>query len=438
MKRAYAEYRDSGNSSVGDIPAHWRTLELARIGSFFKGGGGTKADETDEGLPCVRYGDLYTRHDYCITESRSRISPDRAATYTELQYRDLLFAGSGETLEEIGKSAVNLLREPAFCGGDVIILRPHIDADATFLGYAADSNSARHQKACMGRGVTVMHIYGSELKHLSIPLPPLDEQRSIGVYLDSETARIDKLISKQELLIARLDEYRTALITQVVTRGLPPEAAEAAGLEPAPRFKDSGVEWLGDVQEDWSIVCIRHLCRFEYGESLTAEERVEGNVPVYGSNGVVGFHDEPNTLAPVIIIGRKGSHGKLNFDNCEAFAIDTTYFVDPACTETDLRWLYYALHTAELDDFSKDSAVPGLSREDAYAKRLPRPPAAQQCAIARFLDAQSERIDRLRAKAELSIERLREYRSALVSAAVTGKIDVRDEVLAGSAAGDDV
>ncbi len=211
MKQAYADYRASGCESVGDIPAHWRMLELGRVGSFFKGGGGTKEDETDVGHPCVRYGDLYTRHEHCITESRSRISSDRIGSYTELRYGDLLFAGSGETMEEIGKSAVNLLREPAFCGGDVIILRSDVNIDAAFLGYAADCGPSRHQKSCMGRGVTVMHIYGSELKYLAIPVPPLDEQRAIAAYLDRETARIDELISKQELLIERLDEYRVAL-----------------------------------------------------------------------------------------------------------------------------------------------------------------------------------------------------------------------------------
>ena len=239
----------------------------------------------------------------------------------------------------------------------------------------------------------------------------------------------------QESLIERLDEYRAALITQVVSKGLPPEAAEAMGLDPAPALKDSGVAWLGEVPEHWAALHLRHICRFAYGDSLTLEDRVQGEIPVYGSNGRVGFHNEANTSAPVIVVGRKGSHGKVNFELGRAFAIDTTYFVDETCTASDLRWLCYVLMSADLADVSKDSAVPGLSREDAYAKYLPHPPIAEQKAIAEYLDAQSGRIDTLRSKAELSIERLHEYRSAVISAAVTGKIDVRDEALAGVGGG---
>lgn len=242
MKQPYPSYRDAGNDWIGEIPTHWGIMDLCRIGSFFKGGGGTKEDEAEEGFPCVRYGDLYTRHDFHIRESRSRISPERAAVYTKLQYGDLLLAGSGETLEEIGKSAVSLLREPAFCGGDVIILRPEVDIDATYLGYAADCAPSRYQKACMGRGVTVMHIYSSELKKLAIPVPPLQEQKQIGAHLDHVTARIDALVQRTGFkdrgdqttgavgaLIARLHEYRTALISAAVTGKIDVRDAVAAG-----------------------------------------------------------------------------------------------------------------------------------------------------------------------------------------------------------------
>ncbi len=86
-----------------------------------------------------------------------------------------------------------------------------------------------------------------------LPLPPLDEQRTIAAFLDRETERIDALVAKKRLLIERLQEYRTALITRTVTRGLPPEAARAAGMDPSPRLKPSGVEWLGEVPEHWEV-----------------------------------------------------------------------------------------------------------------------------------------------------------------------------------------
>jgi len=296
-------------------------------------------------------------------------------------------------------------------------------------------HALRGQVSSLTRNNTQANLNAEIVHNFPILLPPVCEQNAISVFLDSETARIDSLILMQELLVERLDEHRMALVTRVVTKGLPPVAAGAAGLDTAPTLKDSGVDWLGKVPANWKVLHLRHVCRFAYGDSLRLEDREQGEIPVYGSNGRVGFHSEANTSAPVIIVGRKGSHGKVNYEFGTAFAIDTTYFVDESCTTSDLRWLYYALLSADLADVSKDAAVPGLSREDAYAKYLPLPPLAEQRAIGEYLDVMSERIDALRAKAELSIERLSEYRSAVIAAAVTGKIDVREAELAGAGGG---
>ena len=186
--------KPSGVEWLGDVPAHWDVAELGRIGRFSKGSGGTKADEVPEGIPCIRYGDLYTSHKYHIRASRSFVTEIDAPNYTPIRYRDILFAGSGETIEEIGKSAVNLIEKPACCGGDVILFRPEREMDATFSGYAIDCPQSQYQKSCMGRGITIMHIYGGELKYLWIALPPLAEQTAIAAYLNKATAAIDAAI----------------------------------------------------------------------------------------------------------------------------------------------------------------------------------------------------------------------------------------------------
>ena len=213
-----APLKDSGVEWLGEIPAHWEVKRLGRIGRFFKGRGGTKADERDTGVPCIRYGDLYTKHHFLITASRAYVTPELAmSVYTPINYGDVLFAGSGETIDDIGKSAVNLIREQVCCGGDVIVYRPSVKMDAPFLGYATDCPASTQQKAYMGRGYTVMHIYSGELKYLAVPLPPLSEQTAIAAFLDRETAKIDALVTKVEEAIDRLQEYRTALISAAVT-----------------------------------------------------------------------------------------------------------------------------------------------------------------------------------------------------------------------------
>lgn len=197
-KRVLAKYESAraglcedllAGSAVGR-PNRWAVEKLGRLGSFVRSRGGPKSDEVKEGLPCVRYGDLYTFHDCRITDTRSRIDADRRQLYTRLLYGDLLFAGSGETLDEIGKSAVNLIREPAYCGGDVIVFRPEIQINPSYLGHVADSSSSRIQKSRMGRGSTVMHIYSDQLKDLRILVPPLEEQRRIADVLDAADAAI--------------------------------------------------------------------------------------------------------------------------------------------------------------------------------------------------------------------------------------------------------
>ena len=189
---------------------------MGRIGRFFKGGGGTKEDESETGSPCIRYGDLYTHHDYFIHDSRSKIQSEVIPRYTPIRYGDVLFAGSGETIHEIGKSAVNLIQSSAYSGGDVIVFRPDIDIEPAFLGYATGCRAARIQKARMGRGITVMHIYGYDLKNLVIPLPPLSEQLAIVQFLTLMSHHIDRILQIEQH-ISLLEEYRERLIADVVT-----------------------------------------------------------------------------------------------------------------------------------------------------------------------------------------------------------------------------
>ena len=120
-------------------------------------------------------------------------------------------------------------------------------------------------------------------------------------------------------------------------------------LNPYPAYKPSGVPWLGQVPEHWEVRRLKQVCRLAYGDSLPEEARRQGNVPVFGSNGHVGEHDVANTLAPCLIIGRKGSFGKVNFSSGPGFAIDTTFFIDARYTTANLRWLHHVLGWARLD-----------------------------------------------------------------------------------------
>jgi type I restriction enzyme S subunit len=194
-------------------------------------------------------------------------------------------------------------------------------------------------------------------------------------------------------------------------------------LKPYPEYKDSGLSWLGEIPKHWSANRLKRVCRLGYGDSLPSEARLSGDVPVYGSNGRVGYHNAPNTLGPCIIVGRKGSFGKVNYSLQPDFAIDTTFFVDGRLTKENLRWLYYVLSWVRLDDASRDSAIPGLDRGEAYERIIPIAPMEEQHQIAAFLDSHDHLINRIiRAKRRL-IELLNEQKQVIIHRAVTRGLD---------------
>ncbi len=455
MKQPYPRYKFSGVHWLGDVPEHWDLVQLGRLGSFFKGGGGTKEDEIEGGFPCIRYGDLYTQHQFSIKRSRAGIAETSTSKYRRLRYGDLLFAGSGETIEEIGKSAVNLIKGPAYCGGDVIGFRPAVNVDATFFGYAADCHSAIYQKACMGRGVTVMHIYSSELKHLLIPLPPCEEQRAIAEFLDRETAKVDALVKRKQLLIDRLAEYRTGLITQTVTKGLPPDVSGAEGFDSSPPMKPSGVEWLGEVPEHWNVSSLGRLGLFFKGGGGTKEDEVEGGIPCVRYGDLYTQHEfhirqsragisEDSTkkyrqlqFGDLLLAGSGETLNEIgksavNLIAGRAYCGGDVIVFRPIC-EIDATFLGYAADCLPAI-YQKACMGRGVTVMHIYSSelkqlRMPIPPIDEQRAIGTFLDRQNERIETLISQVEGAIERLHEYRAALIAAAVTGKIDVRNYAL---------
>ncbi|MCC7242383.1 MAG: restriction endonuclease subunit S [Acidobacteria bacterium] len=152
----------------------------------------------------------------------------------------------------------------------------------------------------------------------------------------------------------------------------------------------------------WRSVTVGDVCEFKYGKSLPEASRSGGAVPVFGSNGEVGRHDEALTTGPTIVIGRKGSFGEVTYSAVACWPIDTTYYVDQTATSEDLRWMTYRLSDLRLNTLNRAAAVPGLNREDAYRQRFLLPPRSEQRRIAEILD----KADALRAKRRAALAQL--------------------------------
>ena len=232
--------KPSGVEWLGDVPEHWEVIQIGKLGTFSKGSGGTKEDEVPKGIPCIRYGDLYTTHKYFVEQSRGFISLEKTSNYTPIQSGDILFPTSGETIEEIGKSAVNLIEPPVYCGGDVIIFRPTVPMHPRFSGYTLDSTISQDQKSRMGRGVSIMHIYSNQLRYLWVAIPPMNEQQAVSQYIDEKTSTIRTTITQASRQIELMEEYRTRLIADVVTGQI--DVREAAERLPELKYEDRTAE----------------------------------------------------------------------------------------------------------------------------------------------------------------------------------------------------
>jgi type I restriction enzyme S subunit len=164
---------------------------------------------------------------------------------------------------------------------------------------------------------------------------------------------------------------------------------------------------------------LKRIARFRYGDALVRDTS-EGEIPVFGSNGAYQTTNRANTDAPVILVGRKGSYGKINWSDQAVFASDTTFYIDRAAApKCELRWLYYALGTLRLDEGNREAAVPGLSRETAHESLVKAPPLPTQRRIAAYLDRETAQIDALVAENETLLALLEEKRASLISHAVT-------------------
>lgn len=188
----------TGKRRLPGFSGEWELKRLGELGSFMKGSGVPRSEADNGNLACVRYGELYTRHDDYIKGFHSWISHEIAATATPLKQGDILFAASGETKEEIGKCAAFVDPIEAYAGGDIVILRP-ANANALFLGYYLNTESINRQKASKGQGDAVVHISARALGDLRITIPSSSEQAAIAAILrdmDAELAALDSKLAK--------------------------------------------------------------------------------------------------------------------------------------------------------------------------------------------------------------------------------------------------
>lgn len=235
--------------------------------------------------------------------------------------------------------------------------------------------------------VTLPILNKNNFENIEFEVPTLPEQKSIARVL----ATVQEAIARQEELITKLKELKRGMMQYLFTHGTKGEKTKMTEI--------------GEVPESWEIVNLSKICKFEYGKSLPVKNRINGHVPVYGSNGIVGYHDQAMVDLPGIIIGRKGSAGLVHFSKTSFFAIDTTFYITQKETDQDVKFLFYLLQKLDLTKLKADVGVPGVNREMAYREVIAYPKDINEQGKI------SQNIDLIQNKIDLTEEKLSAYQN---------------------------
>lgn len=272
-------------TEVGVIPVDWDVKTLNDLGSFMKGKGIKRDDVTDDGLACVRYGELYTRYNNYVYSPASRIPESVAQTAQPLKTGDLLFAGSGETAEEIGKCVAYLGEEDAYAGGDIVILRP-VDQNSLYLGHLLNHAVVAEQKARYGQGDAVVHISARNLAMVKLPLPPTtDEQDAIAKVLSD----VDGLIGALERLIAKKRAIKQAAMQQLLT----------------------GKTRLPGFTEDWDGFRLGDIAHIKTGSRNNQDKVEDGQYPFFVRSETVERINSFSYDCEAIVVPGEGGIGSI-------------------------------------------------------------------------------------------------------------------------------
>jgi len=421
----YPHRVDSGDSLIGSVPAHWNRSALKRLATYQNGFAFKPEDWSDEGRPIIR-----------IAQLTSSVEPNYFAGELDERLRvstgDLLFSWSATIDSFIWRAGEAWLNQHIFK------VSPTEEATKSYLFHLIKFLAPKLADLD-AHGSTMRHIKKESLGQL-VYVPPLDEQAAIAAFLDRETAKIDALIAEQEKLIALLAEKRQATISHAVTKGLDPNAP----------MKDSGVAWLGKVPAHWDVVPLKYLVELRSGGTPSKDnlDYWDGDVPWASAKDLkverLGSTTDCITQKAVddgaaslvrsaaVLVVVRGMILARTFPVVETLvpmAINQDLKAVLPLHRLNASYLAWLLRGSAEESLQRlDEAGHGTKalRMDAWTSmQLPIPPHGEQIEIAEFLSRETVRLDALCAEAERAIDLLKERRSALIAAAVTGQIDVR-------------
>ena len=432
----YERYKDSGIPWLGEVPEHWEVKRLKFLTNKIVDGAHFTPTYVNEGVHFLRVTDIQEKN---IDMEKIKYIP--LEEHQELikrcnpQKGDLLLSKNGT----IGISKKIDWNWEFSIFVSLCLIKFNSLISSNYAKYFFDSNSLQEQIFGLIKKNTVINLHLDKIENFWFVLPSLKEQTAIAHYLDTKLGEIDALIDKQQTLLEKLAEQRTAVITHAVTKGLNPTAP----------MKNSGVEWLGDVPAHWDVKRLKFLGDIILGltyspENITNEDNgtlvlrssnIQNGKLVYEDNVFVNS-DIPKRMVTtdkdILICSRNGSRSLIG--KCaliEKDGLNQTFGAFMTVYRTPYRkFVYYSLNSeifkSQLGLFLT-STINQLTTQVLGNFNIAFPPLEEQSSITEYLDHETAKIDRLCETVNQTIGRLKEYRTALITQAVTGKIKVTNE-----------
>lgn len=432
--------KDSGIEWIGEIPQEWSTIRLRSRFSFGKGLPITKADLTESGIGVVSYGQIHSKANIGTT-----IKPE-LIRYVDCKYLnsnasslvnngDFIFADTSEDISGCGNCVYVDANGPLFAGYHTMILRPVEELSTKYYSYLFATDAWRSQIRAQASGVKLFSITQKMLRDALLIEPSEEEKVQIVKYLDEKCEAIDALITAKEKTNALLKERRQSIIYEAVTKGLNPDAP----------MKDSGVEWIGEIPEEWETRRIKYC--FDVFAGATPKS---GNSEFWDGDVVWVTPADYTTEQKYITQGRKYITQE-GFESCstELIPAGSLIFSKRApiglvainmvelCTNqgclscvpkdgNDVEYFYYAFScfAEQFDLYGSGTTFKEISADAFVNFPIPFPSTEEQKEISEHLRIKCSELDTLISANEATIQKLKEYRQSIIYEAVTGKIEV--------------
>jgi len=430
--KPYPEYRGSGIAWLGEIPAHWEVKRLRFTVTRCENGIWGDEPDGENDVACVRVADFdRTTHQVRIDSPTWRAVNPQIVSARRLGRDDLLLekSGGGEK-QPVGVVVRNTYPGPAVCSNFIArmpVAKSYHVGHLTYLHAAL--YSARINSRSIKQSIGIQNLDSKSYLNEFVALPKKSEQAAIAEFLDRETGKIDALVAKKERLIELLKEKRIALITQAVTRGLAPDAP----------MRDSCIDWLGRIPEHWNQKRLKFFVLFRTVK-INADAKRATYIGLENIEPWTGRLLLDNLLESTQSSVTQFQAGDVLFGKLRPYLAKAACpdFIGVSTSELLVlrpegclpRYLLYLFLNQQyvrwINGLTYGTRMPRVSPEQVGDSFAPLPPLEEQQAIAEFLDRETAKIDALVDKVREAIERLKELRTTLISAAVTGRIDVRE------------